>query len=73
MHEPCSKNMSSKSHSKHTSSSCLTTAFNDRHDRVVYFVLRNILVSTEPTEYILSQLRFETATMLSDYMWGQQG
>ena len=73
MHEPCSKNMSSKSHSKHTSSSCLTPAFNDRHDRVVYFVLRNILLSTEHTEHILSQLRFGKVTMLCDYVWGQRG
>ena len=56
----------------HVSSSCVTPAYNDQHDRVVYFALRNILMGTGAPKHILSQLRFGKAAMVSEYMWGRR-
>ena len=54
----------------HVSSSCLTPAYNDRHDRVVYFALQNILMGMGAPEHILLQLRFGKVAVVSEYTWG---
>lgn len=56
----------------HVISACIVPEFTTRHDKVVHILLRQILRATDAPEEVVRQLKYDTATIVAEYSWGDR-
>ena len=56
----------------HVISSCLTPAYTIRHDNIVYWLIKSIIIGTHAPEEIQAQLRFGKASICVEYSWNNR-